>query len=59
MASCKVQSALADNEGEPPWCSQRHGCWARPLVRFAAAGNGVAMHQGIPLGEHVKFAWTA
>ena len=45
---------FADDEGEPPWCSQRHGCRAKPLVRFAAAGNGVAMLQGMSLGEHVE-----
>jgi len=45
---------FVDGVDEPPWCSQRHGPRAKPLVRIAAMGKGVAMLQGMSLGEHVE-----
>jgi len=45
---------FVDGAREPPWCSQRHGGRAKPLVRIAAAGRGVAMLQGMSLGDHVE-----
>jgi len=45
---------FVDGVDEPPWCSQRHGPRAEPLVRIAAMAKGVPMLQGVSLGEHVE-----